>query len=151
MTSTSPKKDTPSETSVGAGQVTKQQQQKRAIIPQIEVVNEIQIVVNKKDNRRSLNVTTPSDSKDVKKCISIRSSKTDLTAATTPTTVATLDTTTKNVSSKNSRRSSRNEKEKSESSSTICVCGKLLKRMKGFLEKKEKPGGGEFYLMFICC
>lgn len=119
-----------------ASQITKQQQRKRADIPQIEVVNEIQIIVNKKENRRSLNVATPSDNKDIKKCISSRSSKTDLTALTTPT-MATLDTTIKN-----DRRSSR-EKDKSDSSSTICVCGKLLKRVKGLLEKKEKDGGGE--------
>ena len=111
-------------------------------IPQIEVVNEIQIIVNKKDNQRNLNVTTPSDSKDIKKCISSRSSKTDLTAVTTPTT-ATLDTTTtKHVTIKNGRRTSR-EKDKTESNSTICMCGKLLKRVKGLLDKKDKTAGGE--------
>jgi hypothetical protein len=123
----------------GASQISKQQQKQRAAIPQIEVVNEIQIVVSKKESQRS--ATTPSDSKDIKKCISSRSSKTDLTAITTPTT-ATLDTTTKHVTIKNGRRTSR-DKEKSESNSTICMCGKLLKRVKGLLEKKEKGGGGE--------
>lgn len=120
-------------------QTSKKQEQKRAAIPQIEVVNEIQIVVNKKDNQR--NATTPSDSKDIKKCISSRSSKTDLTTVTTPTT-ATLDTTTKHVTIKNGRRTSR-DKEKGETNSTICMCGKLLKRVKGLLDKKEKGGEGE--------
>lgn len=115
-----------------------QKQKQRPAVPHIEVVNEIQILVSKKDNQRSLNVTTPSDSKDLKKCVSSRSSKTDLTAVTTPTT-APLDATTKSVTIKNGRRSSR-EKEKSES---ICVCGKILKRFKGLLERKEKAAEGE--------
>lgn len=133
--SSSTRVDNPSEAPQGVSQISKQQQQ-RAAIPQIEVVNEIQIIINKKD-QRSLNVTTPSDSKDIKKCISSRSSKTDLTALTTPTT-ATLDTA---KTSKSGRRASR-EKDKSESSS-ICVCGKLLKRVKGLLERKEKNTAGE--------
>lgn len=145
MSSSSTKKDNPRETSQDVSQIPKQQQQQRAAVPQIEVVNEIQIIINKKDNQRSLNVTTPSDSKDIKKCISSRSSKTDLTTVTTPTT-ATMDTTTKHVSIKNGRRTSR-DKDKSESSSTICVCGKLLKRVKGLLEKKDKGGGGEYSSM----
>lgn len=145
MSSSSTKKDNPRETSQDVSQIPKQQQQQRAAVPQIEVVNEIQIIINKKDNQRSLNVTTPSDSKDIKKCISSRSSKTDLTTITTPTT-ATMDTTTKHVSIKNGRRTSR-DKDKSESSSTICVCGKLLKRVKGLLEKKDKGGGGEYSSM----
>lgn len=125
-----------------ASQITKLQQLKRADIPQIEVVNEIQIIVNKKEKRQSLKVATPSDNnKDIKKCISSRSSKTDLTTLTTPTT-ANLETIAKHVTIKNGRRSSR-EKDKSDSSSTICVCGKLLKRVKGLLEKKEKDGEGE--------
>jgi hypothetical protein len=136
MSSSSTKTD---EATQGASQISKQQQKKRAAIPQIEVVNEIQIVVSKKESQRS--ATTPSDSKDIKKCISSRSSKTDLTAVTTPTT-ATLDTTTKHVTIKNGRKASR-DKEKSESNSTICMCGKLLKRVKGLLEKKEKGGEGE--------
>ncbi|KAG5685021.1 hypothetical protein PVAND_014224 [Polypedilum vanderplanki] len=107
-------------------------------VPHIEVVNEIQIVVsNKKDNlpRSScVSVTTPNDNKDIRKCISSRSSKTDITV-TTPTT-ATLDTTTKQVTTKNERRTSKGEKEKSDSGS-ICVCGKLLKRVKELLEAKE--------------
>lgn len=138
--------DNPKEASEDASQITKHQQQKRAAVPQIEVVNEIQIIVNKKENRRSLNVATPSDNKEIKKCISSRSSKTDLTTLTTPTTT-TLDNTAKHVTIKNSRRSSR-DKEKSDSSSTICVCGKLLKRVKGLLEKKEKDGGGEWQQKF---
>lgn len=141
MSSTSTKTDNPKEASQDVGQISRQQQKQRAAIPQIEVVNEIQIVINKNDNQRSLNVTTPSDSKDIKKCISSRSSKTDLTAVTTPTT-ATLETSAKNVTIKNGHRSSRDE-EKSKSSSTICVCGKLLKRVKGLLEKKDKGGEGE--------
>ena len=129
MSSSSTKVDSSTERS----QITKSQISE---IPQIEVVNEIQIIVNKKDNQRNLNVTTPSDSKDIKKCISSRSSKTDLTAVTTPTT-ATLDTTTtKHVTIKNGRRTSR-EKDKTESNSTICMCGKLLKRVKGLLDKKD--------------
>ena len=130
--------DNPIEASHDICQITKQQ---RVAIPQIEVVNEIQIIINKKDQQqRSLHVTTPSDSKDIKKCISSRSSKTDLTTVTTPTT-APLETTTKHVSIKQGRRTSR-DKDKSESSS-ICVCGKLLKRVKGLLEKKDKGGAGE--------
>lgn len=114
--------------------------QQRAAIPQIEVVNEIQIIINKKDQQqRSLNVTTPSDSKDIRKCISSRSSKTDLTTVTTPTT-ATLETTAKHVTIKNRQRS--RDKDRGESNS-ICVCGKLLKRVKGLLEKKDKASGGE--------
>lgn len=121
------------------GQKSKQPEQ--CAIPQIEVVNEIQIIVNKKDNQPNLNFPTPSDSKDIKKCLSSRSSKTDLTAVTTPTTT-TFETTTKRVSIKNEQRSSR-DKDKSDSSSSICVCGKLLKRVKSLLEKKEKGGEGE--------
>lgn len=134
--STSPTRtDDPHDVSRDACQ---KQQKQRPAVPHIEVVNEIQIVVSKKDNQRSLNVTTPSDSKDLKKCVSSRSSKTDLTAVTTPTT-APLDATTKSVTIKNGRRASR-EKEKSES---ICVCGKILKRFKGLLERKEKAAEGE--------
>lgn len=132
MSSSSTRTDNPSETQQGVSQISKQQQQ-RAVIPQIEVVNEIQIIINKKD-QRSLNVTTPSDSKDIKKCISSRSSKTDLTAVTTDT--------TKTVTIKTGRRTSR-DKDKSDSSS-ICVCGKLLKRVKGLLEKKDKASAGEW-------
>lgn len=145
MSSTSTKADNPNEASQSASQISKKQQQQRAAIPQIEVVNEIQIVVNKKDNQR--NATTPSDSKETRKCISSRSSKTDLTAVTTPTT-ATLDTTSKHVTIKNGRRTSR-DKDKSETNSTICMCGKLLKRVKGMLEKKEKGGGGESRNIFL--
>lgn len=136
--------DNPHESSHDICQITKQQ---RAAIPQIEVVNEIKIIINKKDQQqRSLNVTTPSDSKDIKKCISSRSSKTDITTVTTPTT-ATLETTAKHDSIKNGRRTSR-DKDKSESNS-ICVCGKLLKRVKGLLEKKDKGGGGELNIFLI--
>ncbi|KAL7029345.1 hypothetical protein ACKWTF_006199 [Chironomus riparius] len=108
-----------------------------SVIPHIEVVNEIQIVVNKKDNPKSLSVATPSnDNKDIKRCVSSRSSKTDLTV-TTPTTVA-LDATTKTVTIKNERRRDSKDKEKSESGSTsICACGKLIKRVKELLEAKE--------------
>lgn len=118
------------------------QRTKSTSIPRIEVVNEIQIVL--KDNQRGTKPTTPSDCKDIKKCISSRSSKTDLTTATTPTTTTTTceTTTTKSVTIKSGRRSTR-DKDKGGSSSTICVCGRLLKRVKGFLEKKEKAGGGE--------
>lgn len=121
-----------------------QPEQLVSVIPQIEVVNEIQIVVHKKDNPQSLTgmATTPGNdnNKDVKKCMSSRSSKTDLTAITTPTTVA-LDSTAKNVTlnvnKSEKRRSSSKDKEKSESGSTICACGKLLKRVKELLEAKE--------------
>ena len=139
MSTSSTKTDKPNEASEGASQISKLQKKKRDAIPQIEVVNEIQIVVSKKEIQRK--TTTPSDSKDIKKCISSRSSKTDLTTVTTPTT-ATLDTTNKQVTSKNGRRTSR-DKEKNESTSTICMCGKLLKRVKGLLAKKEKGGEGE--------
>ena len=108
-----------------------------SVIPHIEVVNEIQIVVNKKDNPKSLSaVAAPSnDNRDIKKCVSSRSSKTDLTV-TTPTTVA-LDATTKTVTVKNEKRRESKDKEKSESGSTICACGKLIKRVKELLESKE--------------
>ncbi|CRK91324.1 CLUMA_CG004998, isoform A [Clunio marinus] len=140
MSESSTRMYNPNEISSDVGQILTQQK-KRSGIPQIEVVNEIQIVINKNDNQRSsINVPTPSDSKDIRKCISSRSSKTDLTAVTTIT-AATIETTTKNVTIKSSRRTSR-EKEKSESNSTICVCGKLLKRVKGLLEKKDKGSGG---------
>jgi hypothetical protein len=125
--------DSQREPSQEVSQISKYQQQQRSAIPQMEVVNEIQIIVNRKDNQRSLTVTTPSDSKDIKKCISSRSSKTDLTTVTTPTT-ATMDTT------KNGRRASR-DKDKNDSSSSICVCGKILKRVKGLLDKKENRKG----------
>lgn len=123
--------------------------------PSIEVVNEIQIIANKRDNPRSLNVVSlqqqhqqqhlSCNNKETKRCVSSRSSKTDLTAVTTPTT-ATLDTTAKNVTvAKNSRRSSKNpsEKDKSETNSTICMCGKLLKRVKELLEAKETKAKSE--------
>lgn len=141
--SSSTRMDNSNESSADVSQIQSLQQKQRAAVPQIEVVNEIQIVINKKENQRSLSITTPSDSKDIRKCVSSRSSKTDITAVTTATT-ATLDTTTsKHVTIKNGRRSSR-EKDKSESNSSICVCGKLLKRVKGLLEKKDKSGAGEF-------
>lgn len=129
---------------------TKKMEQQQSAIPHIEVVNEIQIVVsNKRDNPRSLNlVTTPNDSKDIKKCVSSRSSKTDLTAITTPTT-ATLDVTSKNVMiAKNEKRLSKSgsEKEKSETGSTICVCGKLLKRVKELLEAKETKANSKSFI-----
>lgn len=144
--SSSTRRENPNETSADVSQIQSLQQKQRAAVPQIEVVNEIQIVINKKENQqRSLSIPTPSDSKDIRKCVSSRSSKTDITAVTTATT-ATLDTTTsKHVTIKNGRRSSR-EKDKSESNSSICVCGKLLKRVKGLLEKKDKSGAGEFSL-----
>lgn len=135
MSSSSAKADSSIEALQEACQISKQQQKQRAAIPQIEVVNEIQIIINKKDNQRSLKAT-PSDSKDIKKCISSRSSKTDLTNVTTPTTT---ETTAKTVTIKSGRHPSR-EKDKSDS---ICVCGKILKRVKGLLEKKEKSGAGE--------
>jgi hypothetical protein len=128
-------------------EISQQQQQQRAVIPHIEVVNEIQIVVsNKKDNlpRSSVNVATPNDSKDIRRCVSSRSSKTDITV-TTPTT-ATLDTTTKQVTTKNERRTSKGEREKSDSGSNICVCGKLIKRVKELLEAKETKAKSEFSL-----
>jgi 50S ribosomal subunit-associated GTPase HflX len=124
-----------------------QQQPERSVIPHIEVVNEIQIVVsNKRDNvpRSSCAVTTtPNDSKDARKCVSSRSSKTDITATT-----ATLDTTTKQVTIKNERRASKGEK--SEGGSTICVCGKLLKRVKELLEAKETKAKSELEFLFLC-
>lgn len=135
------------------GEITAKQQttQYAAEPPSIEVVNEIQIVAHKRENQRSV-VTSPSDNKEIKKCISSRSSKTDLTAVTTPTTV-TLDAATKNVTiTKNSRRSSKNpsEKDKSESNSTICMCGKLLKRVKELLEAKEtKTKRKRFFSYFL--
>jgi geranylgeranyl pyrophosphate synthase len=108
----------------------------------IEVVNEIQIVVHKNaENSRSLTLSTQNldASRELaRKCLaSGKSSKTDLTA-TTPTTV-TLEA-TKNV--KNAER--RTSKDRSESSaSTICVCGKLLKRVKEILEAKETKAKSE--------
>lgn len=117
------------EASQDACQISKQQQKERVAIPQIEVVNEIQIIINKKENQRSFK-TTPSDNKNIKTCIS----NTDLTNVTTPTTTTT-ETTAKNVRRRNSR-----DKDKSGS---ICVCGKILKRVKGLLEKKEKGGAGK--------
>lgn len=128
-----------------SGEITKRKKQEQSQpAPSIEVVNEIQIIANKRDNPRSLNVTSaPSDNKDLRKCVSSRSSKTDLTALTTPT----LDNNaTKNASGgKNSRRSSKSssEKDKSETDSTICMCGKLLKRVKELLHAKETKAKGE--------
>ena len=118
-----------------------QQEPQVSVIPHIEVVNEIQIVVKKKDNQQILSVAAPSnDNKDIRRCVSSRSSKTDLTV-TTPTTVA-LDATTKTVTIKNERR--RDSKEKSESGSTsICACGKLIKRVKELLEAKETKAKSE--------
>lgn len=128
---------------------TKNAEPQHAAIPHIEVVNEIQIVVGKRENPRSLNVVpTPNDSKDIKKCVSSRSSKTDLTAITTPTT-ATLEVTSKNVTvAKNEKRLSKSgsENEKSETGSTICVCGKLLKRVKELLEAKETKAKSKSFI-----
>jgi hypothetical protein len=137
----------------------RKQQAPRADIPPtyVEVVNEIQVIPNKLDNPRNLAVVTTSndskESRDIRKCVSSRSSKTDLTAITTPTT-ATLDVTTKNVTvakNNSSRRSSKNSSEgdRSESSSGICVCGKLLKRVKELLEAKETKAKSEFDLFFV--
>lgn len=132
-------------TSSTSSEITKRKKQEQSQhAPSIEVVNEIQIIANKRDNPRSLNVSsTPSENKDLRKCVSSRSSKTDLTALTTPT----LDNNaTKNISTdKNSRRSSKNssEKDKSEAGSTICMCGKLLKRVKELLQAKETKAKSE--------
>lgn len=139
-----------------ADDIVQQQQQQQnkhrsTVVPHIEVVNEIQIVVaNKKEpNPRSssVNVTTPSDNKDIRKCVSSRSSKTDITAVTT----ATLDTTNKNVTIKNERRASKDKSEKE--SGSICVCGKLLKRVKELLERKEAKTTSELgiFLELVCC
>lgn len=120
--------------------------QHAAAIPQIEVVNEIQIVVNKKDNQHSLNVTAPSDNnKDARKCIGSRSSKTDLTI----TTPSTAQIESKSVTIKNGRRKSSEKSEKSESNSGICVCSKLLKHVKGLLQTKAADKASSEYLKYI--
>lgn len=135
MLFSSKKADDPNREGQDLCETSEQQQKQRAAIPQIEVVNEIQIIVNKKNDQLSLK-SAPNDSKDIKKCLSVRSSKTDLTYVTTPTT----DTTDKHVTIKSGRRASR-VKDKGDS---ICACGKILKRVKGLLEKKEKGGAGEW-------
>lgn len=126
----------------------KKMEHQHVAIPHIEVVNELQLVVGKRDNLRSLNVAALKDSNDLKKCLSSRSSKTDLTAITT-TTTATLEGTTKNVTiAKNEKRLSKSgsEKDKSETGSTICVCGKLLKRVKELLEAKETKAKSKSFI-----
>jgi hypothetical protein len=149
--------NTPNETSSDVCQTTTENKQHaRSVVTKVEVVNEIQSVA---DKRSSLHLSTPttvtaadvatssndnSRTIDAKKCMSSsRSSKTNLTAVTTPSTTVTLETTataaSKHVTIQNnsSRRTSR-EKEKSDSSN---VCGKLLKRVKNMLEKKDIKSG----------
>lgn len=172
MSTQSTKINTPNETTSDVCQINenKQQQEREhqhvhSVVTKVEVVNEIQSVV---DKRSSLHLSTPpqpistsatvaatssgSDNNcrtgDAKKCMSSRSSKTNLTAVTTPSTTVTLETTatahSKHVTIQNnnnnnnsSRRTSR-EKEKSDNTN---VCGKLLKRVKNMLEKKDIKSG----------
>lgn len=124
---------------------TKTSNKQRPKIPQCEVVNEIQIVSNKKENQHNSNITTipaPNDNnKDKiknKNCKSSNSS-TEL-SVTTPTTV-TSSTTVPIVKSRS--------RDKDKSGDNICMCGKLLKRVKGILERKDKKDGSKYFNMTL--
>lgn len=156
MSTQSTKINTPNETSSDVCQ--KEQKQQCSIVPKVEVVNEIQSVA---DKRCSLHLSTPattsagvennnsSSRSEAKKCLSSRSSKTNLTAVTTPSTTMTLETTatatSKHVTILNNSSSRRTSREKPENSN---VCGKLLKRVKSMLEKKDKTQGESTNLKF---
>ena len=116
---------------------TKSSNKQRPKIPQCEVVNEIQIVSNKKENQHNSNiVTTPTSptAPNDKNKNSRRRSSTDL-SVTTPTTVTT--STTAPIAKSRSR-------DKDKSGGTICMCGKLLKRVKGILDRKDKKDGSKY-------
>ena len=124
---------------------TKSSKKQRPKIPQCEVVNEIQIVTNKKENQHisktpttPTTTTAPNDNNEDtnKKC---RSSSTDL-SVTTPTTVTT-STTVPIAKSRN--------RDKDKSGGTICMCGKLLKRVKGILDRKDKKDGSKYLNMTL--
>ena len=127
---------------------TKSSKKQRPKIPQCEVVNEIQIVTNKKENQHisktpttpttTTTTTAPNDNNEDtnKKC---RSSSTDL-SVTTPTTVTT-STTVPIAKSRN--------RDKDKSGGTICMCGKLLKRVKGILDRKDKKDGSKYLNMTL--
>lgn len=123
----------------------KSKNKQRPKIPQCEVVNEIQIVSNKKDNQHNSNIaTTPTptasnsdNNKDKNK--NCRSSSTDL-SVTTPTTVTT--STTVPIAKSRSR-------DKDKSGGNICMCGKLLKRVKGILDRKDKKDGSKYHNMTL--
>lgn len=120
----------------------KSSNKQRPKIPQCEVVNEIQIVCNKKENQHNSNIATtpttptaPNDNnKDKNKNKNCRKSNTDL-SVTTPTTVTT--STTVPIAKSRSR-------DKDKSGGTICMCGKLLKRVKGILDRKDKKDGSKY-------
>ncbi|CAO1416361.1 unnamed protein product [Diamesa hyperborea] len=115
--------------------------QRRPKIPQCEVVNEIQIVSNKKENQHNSNIvttpttpTSPNDNNKDKTKNCRRRSSIDL-SVTTPTTV-----TTSTIAPAIAKSRSR---DKDKSGGTICMCGKLLKRVKGILDRKDKKDGTE--------
>lgn len=116
--------------------------QRRPKIPQCEVVNEIQIVSNKKENQHNSNIvttpttpTSPNDNNKDKTKNCRRRSSIDL-SVTTPTTVTT-STTAPPIAKSRSR-------DKDKSGGTICMCGKLLKRVKGILDRKDKKDGSKY-------
>ncbi|CAO1395590.1 unnamed protein product [Diamesa serratosioi] len=113
----------------------KSSNKQRPKIPQCEVVNEIQIVSNKKENQHNSNITTsaPNDNNKDKNKNCRSSSSTEL-SVTTPTTV----TTSTPVPIAKSR-----SRDKDKSGGNICMCGKLLKRVKGILDRKDKKDGTE--------
>lgn len=123
---------------------TKSKNKQRPKIPQCEVVNEIQIVSNKKDNQHNSNIatttTTPTPTDNIKdKNKNCRSSSTDI-SVTTPTTVTT--STTVPIAKSRSR-------DKDKSGGNICMCGKLLKRVKGILDRKDKKDGSKYHNMTL--
>lgn len=124
--------------------------QARSVVTKIEVVNEIQSVAGEKRITLTIPKATSSggcsgggvsgsDNSEITKCLSSRNSKTNLTAVTTPSTLETATTTlktSKRVTIQGERRTSR---ERTDSSTNMC--GKLLKRVKSMLEKKDIKSG----------
>lgn len=124
--------------------------QARSVVTKIEVVNEIQSVAGEKRITLTIPKATSSggcsgggvsgsDNSEITKCLSSRNSKTNLTAVTTPSTLETATTTlktSKRVTIQGERRTSR---ERADNSTNMC--GKLLKRVKSMLEKKDIKSG----------
>lgn len=129
--------------------------QARSVVTKIEVVNEIQSVGGVGEKRIALTLPKATSSggcsgnsggcdnnSDLTKCLSSRNSKTNLTAVTTPSTLETATTTTlkttKHVTIQGDNRRTSRERDRADNTN---MCGKLLKRVKNMLEKKDIKSG----------
>lgn len=163
----------PKEVTIHQGPVASQvlvidKRQRPRVVPQIEVVNEIQIINKKSDNQRSVNNSNKSsnnsENSDKKRhghrdSTSSSSTRTkchnndgnsskykiknpepddpDPVKKSSTTTTPTANSADKPIGSSKCGKGSIEKGEKSEKTSAICVCGKLLRRVKDILEGNE--------------